>query len=793
MYRWLIAAVVTGLWLMPAMGQPASTASFDSAGGAAGLGFLKPGEWGLVRSRIRNDGAEAVELLSSVQFKEGDNIQFVTRAWVPPQSVREVLQPVYLHMTPRSDRAVDLSSLLIDTSRGEQMRGREDGLIRLEMDDRLTAVVADTDADDAISAVIAARLAAGASKRMAYVSPAQLPALPAVYDAITCLVFAHGDVELTPAQTHAIRSWICDGGRLWIMLDRVPAGLGPRLVGNDWPIAVIDRLPMTQLALRGSGSLLQRERDDPWDMVRVVAPRARVLHEAAGWPASLTFAVGKGAVVVTTLDAHAWWLASDKEGGDPQATEPLTELAVMAWGGAAGDVPIDASRFGEFVRDQIGYRILGRGPVIVVLALLPLAVIVSGLWLTRRHRLEVVGAIAVAGSVLLGAVLIGMGRAQRRTVPLTVASAQWVEVAPGQDMAAVKAAISIYSPEADRGPLSGNKGGVLWPDMTGQGGRQLRMVWTDLDHWSWEGLELPSGAVRSAAVRHLLPMERHAGVTLTFGPRGVQGRITPGPFEQFEDLVLATPVAAMAVRPDGDGTFVVQPSDQLQRGEYIAGATLGQQQRARQDMYRALLDRTNYPTTATLLTWAKSLDLGLELSIPATQHHSALVAMPATWTPAALGQRVAVPGAFVPFTVVRGEGGVGTTTLYSAITREWIDSAQGHTLLFRFRLPREVLPMTAEAATLTIQLSARDRVVEVLRVTGRQMDAVARLEGVAGTQRVSLKAADLSPVDADGGLIVGLRVHDNDDVSAGSIWRLIDIRLDVEGTVQTPITPGPRS
>jgi hypothetical protein len=784
-YRWLMALAMTGLMLLPAKAQSGESASFESAGGAAGLGFLRPDQWGLIRSRIRNSGDQPTELLAAVQFKDSDNIQFVTRTWVPPQSVREILQPVYLHTAPRSDRAVDIASILIDTARSEQMRGREDGLIRLDMDEHAMAMVGSMEGDDAISAVIASRLSSNLGKRLAYVNAGQLPALPAAYSAIRTLVLADPKIALTPERVHAIRSWLSAGGRLWLVLDQLPDDLGPTLIGNDWPIAVIDRLPITDLTLLGPRSSLQRQRDKPWDMVRVVAPGTRVLHTVDGWPASLTFGVGKGMVIVTTLDGAAWWTESKQPGGEAEATEPLAELGSVVYA-AQPAAPIDAQRFGSFVREQIGYQILGRTPVLLVLAALPAAVILSGLWLARRQQLERVGVIAAAGAVVLCAVLIAMGAAQRRTVPLTVASAQWVQVAPGQNMAAVEAAISIYSPEADRGPLSGKAGGVLWPDMTGQAGRRLRMVWTDLDNWSWEGLELPSGAVRTAEATHVLTFDRRVNVTLTFGPRGIEGQLTPGPFEQLEDLVLATPVAAMAVRPDADGSFVVQPADQLPRGDYIAGVTLSQQQRARQDVYRSLLAGTSYPAEPTLLAWAMSLELGLELSIEAQQHHTALVAFPVELTPVMPGQRVSLPAAFVPFTVVRGASNEGTTTLYSPTTREWIDTAQGATLLLRFQLPRQVLPLRIEGATLTFDLTARDRVIEVLRVADQQITPVARFDGASGPQRVTLRADALGPLDGDGGLIVGLRIHDTQDFSTSSVWRMIDARLDVEGVVLTP-------
>lgn len=814
---WRLAALML-VWLQA---WAAAQTTYESSGGAAGTGFLMPESWGLIRSRIVNPGASDVELLNTVQFKHGQGVQFATRTWVPAAAVREIVQPVYLAQAPSTQRAVDLTSVLIDASRGEQIRGKEDGLIRLETEDHATGMVGGDDSDDAISAVVAARLSSGHSKRLAYMPAHQLPVLPAAYDSLGSLVLADTQLALNAAQVSAIRHWLVSGGHLWLMVDRLPADIGPRLLGDDWPLAIVDRLPVTQLRLRGRGvdGVFERERDEPWDLVRVAVAEGRgveVGHEVEGWPASLSFDVGRGRVLVTTLDAAAWWTkpvaasapaakpakkpatkparnskpepdtdAPAADANDPVATDALAGLARQLTERAPA-VPVGEGEFGTFVREQIGYRILSRGPVLAVLAVLPIGLLAAGLWLGRRGRLEMVGVVAAAGAVVLCGVLVGMGSLQRRTVPLTVASAQWVNVASDQDLAQVEATISIYSPEADRGPLRGTAGGVLWPDMTGQAGAQLRMVWTDLEHWSWEGLELPSGAVRTAQADAVLQLPEATEVVLSFDEAGVRGRIEPGPFEQMQDMVLATPIATMRVRADGEGRFAVSSDDVASGGDYIASAAaLSQTQRARLGLYRTLLQGTDYPQRTTLLAWAKSLDLGHELSIPAQQHHSALVAMPVRWTAPPPGQRLTIPAAFLPYSLVRGEGNQGTTTIYNAMTRQWIgDVTQGGTMLLRFALPAELRQLEPDGATLELDLDAPDREVEVLRVSGRTLASVRTLTNPAGRRGIDLDAAELGPVDSEGGLVIGVRVSESPD--AATTWRMNSIALTLRGRLPAP-------
>lgn len=764
-------------------GQP----RFDSSGGAAGLGFLTPNQWGLLRSTIRNSGSEAVELLSTVQFQlpEASNVQFATRAWLPPRSVREVHQPVYLFDKPASDRAVDVLSLLIDDSGGERMLSREPGLVRLEPEATATAILADADSDHAISAVIAARRAAGLSKRLAYLSAPALPDQPAPLRAAAALVLAGSELELDVAQRQAIRQWLVAGGRLWIMLDRLPPDVAEQILGNDWPIAVVDRVGLTSLQLTdadGRGPTLQRQRDEPFVLTRIVAPTGLVSHRVAGWPAAVRFPVGRGSVLVTTLDAAAWWTPGDERDA-PDATAALESLASHLREVAAP--PLADRPFDDFVRDQIGYTVLGRTGVFVVLAVLPAAIVISAVTLGRRHRLEWVGAVAAAVAVVVSVVLVGMGRIHGASVPLTVASAQWVELTPGQDLAVIDATLSVYSPASDRGPLCAENGGVVWPDMTGQAGRLLRMVWTDRDHWCWNGLELPERAVRTAEAWNVLPLPTPASVTLRFGARGVEGQLQRGPFDELEDLVLATPTAAMTVRLDEQDRFVLTPAETLPPGEYVRGVTMNQTQRQRLAVYRRLLDAGDYPARPTLLAWGQAMELGLRLSIEAVQRHAALVAFPATIEPAAVGQRITVPPAFITFQTVRGRDNIGTTTLYNAQTREWIGNiSQGATLLLRFQLPEAALPMRVESLTLNLNLVAADRTVEVLRPDAAKLAVVRTLDRPASPQSVELAGEAVGQPDVDGGVTVGVRVSEPLDPTAmTSTWRIDGVSAAVTGVV----------
>src|SRR5437660_5913508 len=106
--------------------------------------------------------------------------------------------------------------------------------------------------------------------------------------------------------------------------------------------------------------------------------------------------------------------------------------------------------------------------------------------------------------------------------------------------------VFIFFFQAEDGIRDGHVTGVqtcalpIYLDTEGLEGRALRRVQTDLDRWHWENLDLPPG-VRTGPFRHTVRTAEPVEATVRFGPDGVEGRVTPGPFGRIEDALLSTP------------------------------------------------------------------------------------------------------------------------------------------------------------------------------------------------------------------------------------------------------------
>src|SRR5439155_7708995 len=97
-----------------------------------------------------------------------------------------------------------------------------------------------------------------------------------------------------------------------------------------------------------------------------------------------------------------------------------------------------------------------------------------------------------------------------------------------------------------------------------------------------------------------------------FGPEGVEGKITPGPFHNLADGLLNMPDARkLALRLRPDGTFTAGSQDILPAGQFLATSVLSDRQRRRHEFYRDFLQQPRMGQGADrniLLAWAEPID-----------------------------------------------------------------------------------------------------------------------------------------------------------------------------------------
>jgi hypothetical protein len=599
------------------------------------------------------------------------------------------------------------------------------------------------------------------------VPPGALLPAPQAFDGVDLFVVASNRIMDEPGGVLALRHWLTQGGKVWVMLDLVDEEVAAALLGEALDFRVLDRVQLTTTKVTtiyddppSQAVVLEHER--PVDLVRVLLPAGEVLEQTVnGWPASFMRPVGRGEILFTTLGPRGWFrprAADDPPPSDPNLPPPpiaLTPLKLLAerLHPFREERPLLAEALQNQLKDEIGYSLVSRNTVALVFVAVLGGALALALALRGYRRPELIGwlgPVAALGGTLA---LVMLGGSSRRAAPDAVAVAQIVEPALGKEEAAVHGLLAVYRSDSGAVELGTQQGGFFELDTTGTT-QAHRFVMTDMHAWHWDNLQLPTG-VRFAPFRYPARLSAPLSATAHFGPRGVQGHISAGPFGELSDAVFSTPGGRnLSARIDADGAFEVRGEDLLAKGQFIAGAVLSDRQRLRQEVLRELLrpqplgTRQDYPRDL-LLAWSKPLDMHLVTPPDARSAGAALLKVPVQWVRSPRGQTVTVPGPFVTYRRILGPR-LALPTLASHHSAD---------MDLRFQLPASVLPMKVQAARLTVKIDAPAREVVVAGKSPKGVIELERTESPLAAMRIDL-SQELLTLDERGGLQLSLAVND---------------------------------
>ena len=822
-YRY-VHLVLAVLGLTAAVCSAEAEPGLQGGGIPSGPGVIRDHVWTQVTGIVVNPTPQTIEALVVTSLAKTPNFQFATRVVLPPHSRQRVIQPLRVFEAPMpegNDAFVkeDVTTILIDPSVvPEQQLALYEGLLQVNRRFPIVAFIGDGGSDGLAQEMtsfamdIPGRRARPTESgripllRQKTLLASQAPRFAAGWEAVESLVIAQDQPELDAAQIEAIRQWLVGGGRLWLLLDQVPARFATRLLGGDFTCRVIQRVSLSQVDLVGLG---QNESftgapafETPIRMARVLAPGFEVMHTADGWPASMRRRVGRGELLLTTVGPRAW---VDARG---QPRRPLNDLRSTF-------LPTDAAprqaddTLAKLITSRIGYKVMGRGPVALVFLLMVAALLGSGLWLQHRGRradaatrggLERIGLFGIALALVATVALTGISAASHGTIPKTVAGLQLVWVAPSQRIALVRAVLGFFTPGPEE-PIvvESDNGGLIWMEPEIFQGGSPRMTWTDFDRWSWEQPELQPNAMRMAKQRGAVRLDQSVSVNLGFGEEQMIVGIEPGPLRKLVDPVLVGPNGHLL--PDRDGDRFVIPAGQAPGpDQYVVGTgTLDDEQKSHQDVMRALAADPHAPMPARwarqplLLVWGNALDLGMNYAPNAKHDESALFAIPVTVTRPAPDTLVRIPKAFIPF---RAEDPLGQfkSAPYVEAERQWVtDISRPQTFVIRFQLPPEVTPLQVTEARLTVSVKAKnwtfsvcdpyEKDLVVLKADSSPMgESVVDLVDLMGTEAL-MKSAD------QGAIYVKFDVS-GAPADSEAVWRIESMHLQVEGRTAAPQADG---
>ncbi|MEC7566117.1 MAG: hypothetical protein VX738_10580, partial [Planctomycetota bacterium] len=423
---------------------------------------------------------------------------------------------------------------------------------------------------------------------------------PLSLDGLDQLVIADGSYSKDVSLTDSIRSWIMSGGRAWIMLDRTGTAFAQRLLGDTLSLVELETQQLNRVVIidvhdgqHHVGAAV--EYDQPVKLLTVLVENVDVTHEVNGVPAAFWLKYGNGEILFTTLSSEAWtrpkahpsittallqrepledlmkrfYTPTDKALTDFSVTEnEIDEMTVNQTDDS--QVVIDKKqRLAEFtatskvkdidgfLKQKVGFQIVSREHIMVVFGLFCALIVGLGYFLHRKGRMELLLAGGPVIVIVLSSYLYIIGAVKRSTLDSLTASVQFINAEHGSRDLVIRGMGAVYSEESVQENIEATAGGVFWPDMQELTGTNIRMVWTDMDRWHWEGLMMPGGTVRTYPFEKPLHLNEAIQATATLSPQGLVGTYRLPGFENLEHAILVSPTGERAQVDLIDGKLMV--------------------------------------------------------------------------------------------------------------------------------------------------------------------------------------------------------------------------------------------
>ncbi|MFM8634197.1 MAG: hypothetical protein ACKOEX_05225, partial [Planctomycetia bacterium] len=525
----------------------------------------RPGAWSVLGVMATNQGNTAGEGMVSVFFPPDSQRQWARRIWVPASAERTSWLPVQIPagINPSVTR-LPYSVLTLDATAGKDVLQRRageglvgDGLMLIGHDTAKTcgylagmhdgdpgpveesagrfAKPAPAANDQALETLAAARDALDLEPGCSTLHADFLPPWAECLDGYDQMLLASDRIVRDTAGLAAVRGWVRNGGRLWIMVDRVQSTTLLALLGNAMPVETMDRVELNCFTIESFDETTDAvvtdacELEEPAEMVRVVASEANVPCRIEGWPAAVWLPYGEGEVLLTMLGSTGWRSADGKS-----AAKALRILAKRFFSPRKNRPTVTAAE--PAIRQLVGYRVAGRRLPLVLLGGYCLTLLAAGIACARCGRPERLLWVVPIASVVAAGLLVGGGVASARSVPPTVVAAQLVRVAPETDECQAESLLAIYDQQSR--PVDWQAGRLQLFTLDRAGDESVnRRAWTDDDAVVLPEVTTRAGSVESATVVGTQPLEEPVAAVVQFGSEGLSGLLSSGRLGGVADAV----------------------------------------------------------------------------------------------------------------------------------------------------------------------------------------------------------------------------------------------------------------
>ncbi len=644
--------------------------------------------------------------------------------------------------------------------------------------------------------VVSSRIVSGNSRITLGFEPNSLPLNFSDWQDVGLIVISDPAVFDDLAAVEALRRYVNDGGRVWVMLDRVPCRLVRPLLGNGQVCEELDEVQLTSFAVSVASKImdlsdkdLQIETDQPVRLKRVMQTGGEVSHEVEGWPAAIWMQVGYGELLLTTLSSGGWIMPGSESTVDPQlGTEYKTRAWAFTLASEAHEIrhykPLTAKV--DYPLQFIGNPVLPRslvGSLLLAFVLL-LAGVAVALW--RFGEVSRIGLVAPVLSVACGGLLFASSSWIRRDIPETVAKLQVVQVTEDGSTAAIREQAAMHVASERAMALVSQVDGLAVADASVQSGIK-RFTRGDFQQWELSNLAWPLGTWRYSADYATGTEACIAEGRLTSG--GLELRVPSGLPSDLSDPVISFVPGVPMIGTARDQTILADGGLIADGERWIRGTIISDEQRRRMEVYREFFradEQTPLPRR-TLFGWTKPWPTA-EWGIDLLQSGSALVGLPIHLQRPPLGSQVLLPSGLIQLR--KNPAYRSQTAALSSATGKWTAGmAMGVESNLQFVLPPEVVPFAAQSLDLALDMKAPHRTVRlVAQVPDAEPIEIVRLDGPSVPWQSTVTDPRILQAARDGTVDVGLVIGDRNDLQEGEssttvvTWQIDSFRASLRGS-----------
>ena len=779
---------------------------------------LRPQHWSMFTIEVANPREEEVRVVTTTYFPNRAATQFGRELWIPPLATRRSWYPVLVPELDDPDtKSVESYSLLIDrTTEDERNIPSRSGVLHhmglssVTKDLPTTAIFGDPDEDDPMHAAAAMRVSRNKTTLVPGFHQPPLPPLDLLLMNLDQLVISSDRLVDDAAALLAVRRWLFSGGRLWIMLDRVDANTVRLMLGEraNWDAVddvLLDAIEITdERPVPEKQTSALRHFDDPIRMVRLLVEDVEVTHSVNGWPAAFWCRAGRGEVLLTTVEARAWyrpWTDQDDKPKDGRMRSRfVTTLPLRTLGERfltdryqptrAASSPSTAA-LEVMTTAAIGHQVLSRSLVVCLLGGFCLCLLAAGIILSGFGRGAWMGWLGPALAVLATTIIGVAGSSSRDATPRSAAVGQFIEADPLFNELRTSGTLAMYNPTQSDQRLGSHGNGIFIPRSIAGSGTTARMIWTDLENWHWENVNLESG-IQLATFSHNAIVGSAVSATATFDQEGLVGNLQAGPLNGCADAVLVTKSGtALDAQLQADNSFVGRSADIFSPGQFATDAMISEKQRQQQAVIASLIESEDWRSSGselTLLTWVDPLPLPFDINDPERMTGNDLLAVPIRLRRPAMGTRVSIPAPLVTYRAVQRKGG-SITSAYSNIDRQWLGPlARATRANLQIDLPREVLPLEVVGIDILLKIRAPQRHLRFLKGGVDDDLVLEEISSPVGDKQFRLDDAEHLQFDREGRLQivvdVGRHPVEDDDMISKSGWQIDALSFQVDGIVR---------